>query len=226
MFATMRGMICLMMQACELNNKKKLKKLLSAECANIATQVINIILSNSEDNCSFEQVYRKIPKWCQLDKLRAFEQICVITKKTIQGKLKNRVSFESMVGYSEQHAIGTYRIFILDTMRTIDTRDVRWLNMYFGICLEGTKGIANAPDLSDNKQTTNDNNNNNDNGFLIVLDIRGQPISTVTNESNQDSTNKGSQTSISENDSISSSISNDSAFTDLDPYCKFYNTLA
>ena len=42
-----------------------------------------------------------------------------------------------MVGYANEHASGTYRIYMLRTGRVIETRDVFWLDMYYGQWLNG-----------------------------------------------------------------------------------------
>ena len=37
-----------------------------------------------------------------------------------------------MVGYAEDHAAGTYRIYMLSSNHVIQTRDVQWLNIFYG----------------------------------------------------------------------------------------------
>ena len=41
-----------------------------------------------------------------------------------------------MVGYGANHAAGTYRIFMLQTERVKLTRDVKWLNLFYGDLLD------------------------------------------------------------------------------------------
>ena len=90
-------------------------------------------------------------------------EVCVVTnKKQLRGKLNDRGAFGIMVSYSENHVVGTYCIFLLDTMRTINTTDVKWLDMYFGTLLESTEGITNDPDLR-NKDFVEDKDFREDN---------------------------------------------------------------
>mmetsp|Transcript_4120 Transcript_4120/g.6450 ORF Transcript_4120/g.6450 Transcript_4120/m.6450 type:complete len:115 (+) Transcript_4120:11-355(+) len=100
---------------------------------NMATQVMNIVLSNPEAECSYEKVYGRMPVWFQVKKLRAFREVCVdADKQQLDNKLKDRGTFGLMMGYSEKHAAGTYPIYLLRSRKTVLIRDVRWLNFYYG----------------------------------------------------------------------------------------------
>ena len=132
-FSTLWGMIRATMRRCGLNKNKRLKNKLWAECANIVTQVINVLVDNPKDKSSHEKFYGVLPNWCKVSKLQAFGQICVVTRKNkIQGKLEDRGAIGMMVGYANQHAAGTYRVYMIRTCRVIETRDVFWLDIYYG----------------------------------------------------------------------------------------------
>ena len=73
-----------------------------------------------------------------------------------------------MVGYSEQHASGTYQIFMLELHCTINTRDICWMNMYYGTWIQTTDGIANAPDLDD---INDDNDANSQASFVYISNL-------------------------------------------------------
>ena len=61
-FATLWGMIRATMRKAGMNKNKRLKNKLWSECANMATDVFNILVDHHEDECPFEKCFGKIPK--------------------------------------------------------------------------------------------------------------------------------------------------------------------
>lgn len=149
------------------------------------------------------------------------------------GKIPNCGAIGMMVGYCKQHSAGTYCIFLLDSQTVIETRDVQWLNQYFGDWYS-TDNNPN-PDPSDD-----DNNLDSDNEHMILyrlhcnydeLDdgVGGLVNNNNNNESNEDDdsqniNNNDNGGNFSDNDS-SSDKDNDKNDDDEDnnPYQKFYN---
>ena len=126
-------MIRSMLRGCGLNKNKRLKIKLWAECANMCTQLINVLVDDPQSKCSHEEFYGSMPKWCRVSKLRGFGERCVTTKrKEIKGKLEDRGEIGMMVGYSDNHASGNHRVYMLKSGRVIETRDLQWLNMWYG----------------------------------------------------------------------------------------------
>eukprot|EP00546_Thalassionema_frauenfeldii_P019660 CAMPEP_0178905998 /NCGR_PEP_ID=MMETSP0786-20121207/6586_1 /TAXON_ID=186022 /ORGANISM="Thalassionema frauenfeldii, Strain CCMP 1798" /LENGTH=274 /DNA_ID=CAMNT_0020577667 /DNA_START=1710 /DNA_END=2531 /DNA_ORIENTATION=- len=145
----------------------------------MATQVMNIVLSiNPEAECSYEKVYGKMPVWCQIKKLRALGEVCVVTdKQQINNKLRERGTLGLMMGYSDKHAAGTYRIYLLRSRKTILSRDVRWLKLYYGDWIRARR-TANTqqPDTDQDssfgdyhsEEDTSDSDNDDDDGDSII----------------------------------------------------------
>ena len=50
----------------------------------------------------------------------------------IKEKMKNKGLIVMLVGYCENHSTGTYRFLNMDTRKIIFSRDVIWMNKYFG----------------------------------------------------------------------------------------------
>ena len=122
-----------MLHACGFNRSKNLKLLLWEECANMTTQVSNIIASDLCEQCSYEKVHGRLPIWCVSTNLHAFSEVFVMDNRSkIMRKFTNRGEFEIMVGYSDQHYVGTCRIFLIMSQITINTRDVKCLNQHYG----------------------------------------------------------------------------------------------
>ena len=67
-----------------------------------------------------------------------------------------------MVGYSPDHAIGTYRIFLIGSQRTVNTRDVRWLQQYYGDCLKTEESAEFEPEDAHKPDSTSNNDSDDD----------------------------------------------------------------
>lgn len=105
----MWGMIRAQLQHAGLNKNKKLKGKLWAECANMTTQLINILVDDNKAECAYEKFYGKMPTWCQSQKLKAFGQMCVVTwHNKIKGKLEDHGGLMIMVGYADDSTPVTY----------------------------------------------------------------------------------------------------------------------
>ena len=104
------------------NKNKILRNKLWAECSKTMTQIFNILVDDPSDECACEKFYGKMPKWSQAPKFRPFGWMCV-TKihNQITNKMDNRWKLGLIVGYSDIHAVGTYRILMLKSEKVIMT---------------------------------------------------------------------------------------------------------
>ena len=210
-FATLWGMIRATLRSCGLDKRQRLKNRLWAEAANMVTQVMGIIVSNPNEKCTHEQVYNRLPVWCIPKKLRAFGEICVVTDKTkLMGKLANRGAIGIMVGYCNQHAAGTYRIFLLESETVIETRDVQWTNQYFGDWYSAENDPhhdssddddqPNSDDEDSILYTSNRHNNDVDGGLTNNNENENVNVNEENNEDNEDNNEDDEESSFSSND--------------------------
>ena len=108
-FAPLWGMVRAMVRCCELNKRKRLQNKLWEECANMETQLINIMVDKAEDSCGYKKFHNAMPPWCKIPQLHAFGQMCMVTKRNkIIGKLNECGGLGFMTGYSEKHSAGNY----------------------------------------------------------------------------------------------------------------------
>ena len=62
-------------------------------------------------------------------KPRVFGEIGILKKnKKMYSKLENKGQICIFVGYNEDHAPDTYRLFVMDTKRVVKLRDIIWTN--------------------------------------------------------------------------------------------------
>ena len=90
-----------MLYVCGINRSKNLKLLLWTEFANMATEILNIIVSDLCEECSYEKVYGKLPTWCAATNICTFGEVYIVDNRSkIKSKFTNRGEFEIMVGHS------------------------------------------------------------------------------------------------------------------------------
>ena len=91
-----------------------LKHKLWAEGANVTTMLDNILVTNNSDLSAFEKSYACEPTFLQ--KLRTFGEIgVVLDRQKMKNKLASRGHKSIFVGYAQQHAVGVYRMYNIDT---------------------------------------------------------------------------------------------------------------
>ena len=79
----------------------------------------------------FELFYKRKPS-CN-NELRTFGEMGVVAdRKKIQGKLEDRGKVCMFVGYPSNHACDVYKMFNLQTMRVLKSRDIIWLKKSYG----------------------------------------------------------------------------------------------
>ena len=128
-FATLYGRVRTMFADCEMDSETKIRKGLWTECANTATKNENI--SVRDVNPPFTKFHGKDSRI--VPHLRRFGEMGVVTtKKKIQGKIETTGKVALFVGYAENHAGDTYRMFNPATKKILISRDVRWLNKIYG----------------------------------------------------------------------------------------------
>ena len=132
-FATLWGMVRASLKRAGLNKNKRLKNKLWAKCANMTTQIFNILVDDPSNECPFEKFYRRMPKWRQVSKFRPFGWMRVAKlHNKVTNKMSNRGELGLMIRYSDIHAVGTYRILMRKSEKVIMTRDVKWIDLYYG----------------------------------------------------------------------------------------------
>ena len=109
---------------------ESLRQDLWTECANTATDVDNIIVS---DKISPYQAFHGSPSKI-IKKLRVFGEMGVIKNHSVkfQSKLRDKGAIVMFVGYADSHSADVYRFLKMGTKRVVLSRDVIWLNkLYF-----------------------------------------------------------------------------------------------
>jgi hypothetical protein len=97
------------------------------------------------------------------EKLKSFGELGVVTTKDdIRGKLRNRGTFRTFVGYSVDHANDVYRMLNLDTKGIVHSRDIKWLNLYHN------NWIAKKPPVADHVVVVDDD----DDGIIIPKETK------------------------------------------------------
>ena len=127
-FGQLYGRVRAMMN--EAKFPESLRQDLWTECANTATDIDNIIVS---DKISPYQAFHgsdsKIIK-----KLQVFGEMGVIKNHSIkfQSKLHDKGSVVMFVGYAKDHSEDVFRFLKMGTKKIVLSRDVIWLNkLYF-----------------------------------------------------------------------------------------------
>ena len=204
-FATLWGMIRASMRKAGMNKNKKLKNKLWSKCANMATDVFNILVDHCDDKCPFEKYFGKMPKWFQVSKLRPFGWICIVTKyNKILAKLDDRGKIGLMVGYCTKNGRGTYRIFMLKSERVVLTKDVRWLGLYYGEWLHMKSGYkVDGIDVNPDPDSSDDEDDVSDGSIVHPESEDDSDDSTAHfNKTNSDDDTSMSMMSIESEDSI------------------------
>ena len=128
-FATLYGRVRSLNNAAGLTST--LRNGLWTECANTATMMDNLTLTQGRNQPPYVMYYGSNP--ILLNHLRSFgEQGIVKTAKEHQSKLANRGELCIFVGYSDGHSNHTYRMLNLRTHKILISRDVIWMNRLFG----------------------------------------------------------------------------------------------
>ena len=135
-FVTIRDRACAAMYAAKFSDDTQ--GLLWAESVNTATRLTNSVY-NYKGKCPDWLWYNRQPTL--YPHLVQFGRIGYVTKRTKQRKLDEKAWKCVMIGYSDDHAGDTYRMFKPDTKKIVDTRDVKWAKWH-GL----TRATANATD--------------------------------------------------------------------------------
>ena len=97
------------------NLKDKNRGRLWAEGVRTAT-MIDVVLSKDGEECPYKQFFSKEPTY--IARPRIFGEVGTLKKnKDIFAKLENKGQTCLFVGYSEQHAADTYRLYVLETKK-------------------------------------------------------------------------------------------------------------
>ena len=99
-----------------------------AEAAKTATQIEDLIVTESKPVAAFHRFYNI--KTFKLTKMHPFGEIVVVERNSnrgMKGKLENRGRACMYLGHAENHTDEVYRFLDLDTLRVIMSRDVIWL---------------------------------------------------------------------------------------------------
>ena len=126
-FATLYGKARSMLNAAKLPNH--LKKGLWAQCAQTASKLENIIVSNEDEKSPAEQFHGANPKWST--SLRTFGEMVILNDdehRNIRSKLADRGYPAMFVGYPDHHAQGVYEFMKISNHELIASRNITWLN--------------------------------------------------------------------------------------------------
>ena len=203
-FATLWGMIRASMRRAGLNKNRNLKNKLWSECANMATDIFNILVDDHKKECPYEKYFGEMPKWFQVPNLRPFGWICVVTKyNKILAKLDDRGKLGLMVGYGTKNGRGTYRIFMLKTEKVVLTKDVRWLGIYYGEWLHLKNGKEDdSLQLNPDLDSSEDENNVSDGSIVHPNDDSDSDDSTAYFYKNNDDDTSITIMSVESEDSV------------------------
>ena len=126
-FATLFGRVRAMMN--EAKFPEGLRKDLWTECANTATDIDNLIVS---DKISPYQAFHGVPSKI-IKKLQIFGEMAVIKNHSVkfQSKLKDKGTIVMFLGYADNHSADVYRFLKMGTKRVVLSRDVIWLNKLY-----------------------------------------------------------------------------------------------
>jgi transposase InsO family protein len=124
-FATLWGKVRAILNSAKLPWSLRYK--LWAQCANLSTQLENILISKYMTSSPYEKMHNKEPKW--LDNLHTFGEIAVVHDGTkIKSKLADKGLLAMFVGYPDNHA-GEVCLFLnLTTKRLIQSRSAIFLH--------------------------------------------------------------------------------------------------
>jgi hypothetical protein len=93
-----------------------------AEYASTATFYANILVNRESQKPDYESMFELKFKRFRIMKIFG-EMVVVATKKRIQGKLSDRGTVCTFLGYLQNHSDNVYRLFNINTMKVIKSRD-------------------------------------------------------------------------------------------------------
>ena len=102
------------------------------EAATTATMLDNltVIAINGVTQTRYEHCFGRLPKWTEY--LRPWGEAGVVTNKVIgTPKAANKGITCMLIGFSDRHAAGCYRMWNEETNRILITRDINFLNRMF-----------------------------------------------------------------------------------------------
>ena len=185
-FATLYGRVRAMLNGAQL--EEKLRHSLWAECANTATDLINMMVTDGDKLTPYEKLYGKKPKHANC--LRTFGEVAIVKKsefQQIKPKLENRGIIGLFMGYSPNHAEGVYRFYCPETKGMRISRDIKWL----GKTYKAYQTAKESGDIEDPQYVTVETDpkdiNDQNNITPEELTISNEPNPTTTNTSSRPS---------------------------------------
>ena len=130
-FATLYGKARSMLNAARL--PENMRKGLWAQCAKIASQLENIIVSNEGELSPAEKFHGENPRWSNC--LRTFGEVAILTDdkhRKIKGKLADRGYPAIFVGYPDNQPSDVYEFMKLSNRSIVKSRNVYWLKQSYG----------------------------------------------------------------------------------------------
>jgi hypothetical protein len=126
-FATLFGRTRAMMNEAKL--PESLRKALWTECANTATDIDNVVVSNKIS--PHQAFHGKPPKY--IDHMRIFGEMGVIKDHDggFKSKLADKGTTVMFLGYAQDHSGDVFRFLKIKTMKVVLSRDVIWLNQLY-----------------------------------------------------------------------------------------------
>ena len=150
-FATLYGKVRSMLNSARLSTC--LRHGLWAQCAKLATQLENIIVTTPNDQSACEKVFGTNPAW--INHMHIFGEVAMVAyRNKIKGKLADRGLPVLFIGYSENHSPDVYQFYKLETRATIESRDVIWINKNYTEYMELVGKTVTSP--SENLLPVND----------------------------------------------------------------------
>jgi hypothetical protein len=130
-FATLYGRVRTMLNAAKLT--KDLRRGVWAECAKMASDIEDMVVTTSKPVAAFNQFYGiKEPK---LKIMKQFGEMAVVEnhdRRKIRSKLENRGKPCMFLGVAPNHAPDVFRFLNLATNKVIVSRNVIWLGKCYG----------------------------------------------------------------------------------------------
>ena len=106
-----------------------------AECANLETDISNILIKKEGEKCAYELFFGEMPKYSR--NMRTFGELGIfLDKGKIKGKLTNRGNLCVFLGYGRDHGSGVFRFLNIKTRKIIHSRDVKWIDKKYGDYLD------------------------------------------------------------------------------------------
>ena len=113
------------------NIPKSERKKLWMEFVNTHTLIENSLVTELKSKPSHESFHKEKVDW--IPHMRKFGEMGISKDhKTVKKKLDNRGIPVMFLGYSEDHAPDTYRVWNPATERVMISRDIDWLDMNHG----------------------------------------------------------------------------------------------